>query len=80
MTYASLPASDILILISDNNFSEVYKNLTLLQYSSLTFIFYNNANFNYEESFVTSQLSLLCFFPFYKPDYLELKKQGRDGP
>lgn len=54
MRYASLPVSDILILIYDNNFSEVYKNLILLQYSSLPFVFYNNVKFNYEESFVTS--------------------------
>lgn len=54
MRYASLPVSDILILIYDNNFSEVYKNLILLQYSSLPFVFYNNVKFNYEKSFVTS--------------------------
>lgn len=38
MRYTSLPVSDL--LISDNNFSEVYKNLILLQYSNLPFFFF----------------------------------------
>lgn len=46
MKYTSLPVSDI--LVSDNNFSEAYKNLDLLQYSSLHFIFYKHLKFNYE--------------------------------